>query len=271
MAANGLLIRLNSQGYKNWIKAGQCLLMLKDSLQGFIAAEMRSFHRDLCSRIPAPAVRGAATRCHCRAKGKQFVPGCAVCAEWKKLILHHHNNRNGEIHWENCNPSLWSTNYWEVAKAFMPRGHANKKGPEFCDASALLNLMTACDGFRGYNQSTVREVLSSDWLVEDCFYEVDGHAKEQRPTFEMAHGPATSKYDNIYNVEKLLLQQVLEETYLQIEESGALTEKNLDTLQAIKTFVSDDTALHSFLQADIERLDHLQSKIPALGHGSSCP
>lgn len=39
--------------------------------------------------------------------------------EWKNHILHHHKNRNGEIHWGNCNPSLWPIDYWELAKVIQ--------------------------------------------------------------------------------------------------------------------------------------------------------
>ncbi|KAM8977131.1 uncharacterized protein CXorf38 homolog [Pelodytes ibericus] len=294
MAANSLLLRLNSQEYKNWIKAGHCLLLLKDSLQQFIASEMKIFHKQLCSKMPESLQQ---SRCQCRAKGRQFQPCCPVCVEWKKLILSHHTNRNGEIHWGNCNPSLWPTNYWEVAKAYMPRGHADKTGPQLCDASALLNLINACDRFKLFGQSKVREViqcrndlmhssnmsvsstwlkefgrklqnfiqefksvpgvkeesvkiqqvLSSDWSVEDFVLEVDGLACHERK-------PPLS----ICEVERELIQQLLQEIYLQTEEQGTLSKEDLETLQKFKKFLSDNEDLQSDLQADIERLENLQ-------------
>lgn len=51
------------------------------------------------------------------------------------------------MHWGNCRPGLWPVDPWEVAKAFMPRGLADKRGPEECDAVALLSLINSCDHF----------------------------------------------------------------------------------------------------------------------------
>lgn len=70
-----------------------------------------------------------------------------MCAEWKREILKHHTNRNGDVHWGNCRPGRWPVDAWEVAKAFMPRGLADKTGPEECDAVALLSLINSCDHF----------------------------------------------------------------------------------------------------------------------------
>lgn len=61
--------------------------------------------------------------------------------------MRHHINRNGDVHWGNCRPGLWPVDPWEVAKAFMPRGLADKRGPEECDAVALLSLINSCDHF----------------------------------------------------------------------------------------------------------------------------
>ncbi|CAH2220310.1 Hypothetical predicted protein [Pelobates cultripes] len=248
MALTGLLQRLNSMGYKNWIKAGHCLLLLKGSLQEFVVSEMKSFHRELRSKIPAALQNSS---CQCKATGKTFHPGCPVCAEWKRLILNHHMNRNGEIHWGNCNPSLWPTNYWEVAKAYMPRGHADKRGPELCDASAILNLINACDRFRRFDNSKVRAVLSSDWFVEDCDrYETDGLPSREETTSL-----------SVYEVEKQLIQQLLEETYFQIEDKNTWTQQDNDTLQTIKKFLSDNEDLHSDFKADIVRFESLYSHL----------
>lgn len=47
---------------------------------------------------------------------------------------------------------------WEVAKAFMPRGLADKRGPEECDAVALLSLINSCDHFM-VDRKKVTEVI----------------------------------------------------------------------------------------------------------------
>lgn len=41
---------------------------------------------------------------------------CEKCAEWKEAIFRNHNNKGLDIHWDNCQPHLWPTDKWEVAK-----------------------------------------------------------------------------------------------------------------------------------------------------------
>ncbi|XP_075706878.1 uncharacterized protein CXorf38 homolog [Rhinoderma darwinii] len=314
MALPGLMARLNCREYKNWMKAGQCLLMLQSRLRGYVDAEMQRFHRQLASRITAPRQR---KRCQCRAKGKQFQPNCPVCAQWKELILAHHNNKNGEIHWGNSDPSLWSTHYWEVAKVFMPRGQTQLKGPTQCDAAALLNLINACDYFRIPNISRVREmikcrndlmhssdmmvsspwlkdfgekmydliaefthvpglvregekmqeVLSFDWNVEDLgMYEVDGPEKEYLQTERcITMGGSGLSSDN---VEILLIRQLIQELYLEIEEQGSLSKEDEDKISKFKNFLSQNEDLKSALQGDLERLDSLwKNNVPLNAEG----
>ncbi|XP_042539561.1 uncharacterized protein CXorf38 homolog isoform X1 [Dipodomys spectabilis] len=147
MVLSELSARLNCTEYKNWVKAGHCLLLLRSCLQGFVGREMLSFHRDLLATASGlgRSTCSGGSRCHPRAR--QFQPQCQVCAEWKQEILRHHVHRNGDVYWGNCRPGLWPLDAWEVAKAFMPRGLADKRGPEECDAVALLSLINSCDHF----------------------------------------------------------------------------------------------------------------------------
>ncbi|KAL4682380.1 hypothetical protein H8959_001935 [Pygathrix nigripes] len=148
MVLSELAARLNCAEYKNWVKAGHCLLLLRSCLQGFVGREVLSFHHGLLAAAPGLGPRAicrGGSRCSPRAR--QFQPQCQVCAEWKQEILRHHINRNGDVHWGNCRPGRWPVDAWEVAKAFMPRGLADKRGPEECDAVALLSLINSCDHF----------------------------------------------------------------------------------------------------------------------------
>ncbi|XP_073422105.1 uncharacterized protein CXorf38 homolog [Dendrobates tinctorius] len=305
MALHGLFARLNCREYKNWMKAGHCLLLLQSRLQGYIDKEMQAFHRQLANTVTASRQR----RCQCRAKGKQFVPSCPVCAQWKNIILAHHNNRNGEVHWGNSDPSLWSTRYWEVAKVYMPRGQAHFNGPQECDAAALLNLINNCDHFRVSNISRVREVIKcrnelfhsydmkvssswlktfeqkmhnlisefthvpglvgdgkkmqkvlvSDWNVEDSgIYEVDGPQVTLQSRLT-SHQPS-STYDtslSSHMVERLMIQQLIQDLYLEIEEHGSLTKKDIEKVGSLKAFLAQNQDLQFVFQEDIENLDRL--------------
>ncbi|OCT94707.1 uncharacterized protein CXorf38 isoform X1 [Xenopus laevis] len=297
MAHTGLLQRLNCQEYKNWMKAGQCLLLLKKSLQEFVASEMRVFHKQLSSRIPPPKAK-----CQCKAKRMQFNPRCPVCVEWKNHILDHHTNRNGDVHWGNCDPSMWSGHYWEVAKAYMPRGCTDKKEPQACDASALLNLLTTCDRFKGPDLSKVREVIkcrnelmhSSDMKVSSAWLKDFGN-KIQNFVSEFRHVPGLKEegskiqavllsnwaileqsmdtYDGvtlecdaavslspICDLEMLMIDEMLQELYYQLEEVDTLSEKDLDSVQKMQNFISEHKDLQSFFEADIDKLALLLKK-----------
>uniref|UniRef100_W5M2X7 Chromosome X open reading frame 38 n=1 Tax=Lepisosteus oculatus TaxID=7918 RepID=W5M2X7_LEPOC len=157
MVHEELSARLNDIGYKNWLKAGYCLLKLRDGLHGFVNNETKTFHGRLIDKNPVLR-RGYTCRHGCRPTGNQLHSVCGLCEEWKKEILRHHSYRAAIINWGNCKPWLWPAQHWEVAKAYMPRGQAASAGPGQCDAAALLNLLGCCDHFSFLDQQQVREV-----------------------------------------------------------------------------------------------------------------
>ncbi|KAF6718386.1 uncharacterized protein FQA47_019359 [Oryzias melastigma] len=87
----------------------------------------------------------------------------------------HHRNPDGSINWANCSPPLWRTDHWELAKAYMPRGQAQVRGADQCDASALLNLINYCKWFCAGDPKSARQVIqcrnelmhSSEFRVKD--------------------------------------------------------------------------------------------------------
>ncbi|CAI5641967.1 uncharacterized protein CXorf38 [Oreochromis niloticus] len=166
-----LAARLNDREYTNWLKAGRCLLILKDGLLPFTDRHMRAFHGDLLNQS---AVLRSPCRDSCKPRGNKL-SGCKVCSEWQKAILRHHRQPDATVNWDNCFPPYWRTDHWEVAKAFMPRGQAKVKGADKCDAPALLNLINYCTYFSSVDPKLVREVIrcrnelmhSSEYRVTD--------------------------------------------------------------------------------------------------------
>ncbi|XP_029110670.1 LOW QUALITY PROTEIN: uncharacterized protein CXorf38-like [Scleropages formosus] len=158
MGFEQLGVRLNDAGYKNWLKAGYCLLRVRDALHGYLDNEMKRFHRGLLSANPALR-SGQRCRGACKPRGTQFSSACPACGQWRTEILRHHTNRAGQVHWGNCRPWLWPFQHWELAKAYMPRGQAKITRPDQCDAAALLNLINFCDHFSFIEQRAVREVI----------------------------------------------------------------------------------------------------------------
>lgn len=71
MVLSELAARLNCAEYKNWVKAGHCLLLLRSCLQGFVGREVLSFHHGLLAAAPGlgpRAVCRGGSRCSPRAR-----------------------------------------------------------------------------------------------------------------------------------------------------------------------------------------------------------
>ncbi|KAG7523799.1 hypothetical protein JOB18_003394 [Solea senegalensis] len=111
---------------------------------------------------------------------------CRVCTEWQTVILRHHRHPGASVNWDNCVPPQWRTDYWEVAKAYMPRGQGKVKGADQCDASALLNLINFCDCFHSVDTKYVREVIRyRNELMHSCELHVkDEWMKHYRMTLK---------------------------------------------------------------------------------------
>ncbi|XP_071348411.1 uncharacterized protein CXorf38 homolog [Trachinotus anak] len=166
MVHEELLLRLNDREYKNWLKAGRCLLILKNGLHPFINQHMRAFHGDLLNHN---TVLRRPCRSSCRPRGNKLSGACVECTEWKEVILKHHRQRDVTVNWDNCVPPSWRTDHWEVAKAYMPRGQGKVKGADQFDASALLNLINYCDCFKLVDPKCVREVIRHrNELMHSC-------------------------------------------------------------------------------------------------------
>ncbi|XP_043361810.1 uncharacterized protein CXorf38 homolog isoform X3 [Dermochelys coriacea] len=184
----------------------------------------------------------------------QFQPSCSLCTEWKKEILNHHTNRNGEVHWGNCKPWLWPSNSWELAKAYMPRGQMDISGPDKCDAAALLNLFNFCDHFSGIDKKKVRELLSSDWAVY-----IPG--EEDQPDGLEGETEVCMSGSQISEIEMELIKERLKEIYLLVEEQEMLSEENLNRIQMTKDFLKDSGDLQISFQADMQRLECLEKEV----------
>uniref|UniRef100_A0A8C7B8F8 Chromosome X open reading frame 38 n=1 Tax=Neovison vison TaxID=452646 RepID=A0A8C7B8F8_NEOVI len=286
-----LAARLNCAEYKNWVKAGHCLLLLRGCLQGFVSREVLAFHRGLLAAAPSLGPRAACrSGSRCSPRARQFQPQCQVCAEWKREILKHHTNRNGDVHWGNCRPGRWPVDAWEVAKAFMPRGLADKTGPEECDAVALLSLINSCDHFTVDRKKVteVRVMISASW-ARDLHRQPSGASfpfhhshicsvipqlltsdwavhipdEDQRDGCEYETGVYLSE-SQVNEIEMELLKEKLQEIYLQAQEQDVLPEEILNRLQVVKEFLRNNKDLRSGLIGDLQKLDslHLQHQTP---------
>ncbi|XP_048397347.1 uncharacterized protein CXorf38-like isoform X6 [Stegostoma tigrinum] len=262
-----LRIRLNDDGYKNWIKAGLCLQKTRNCLIGFVISEMEKFHQFLLhanSLLWRKICRNS-----CRPQGTEFQGACDLCEEWKTEILKHHTNQNNVLYWGNCFPPLWPKQAWEVAKVYMPRGQANTLGPEKCDVAALLNLIISCDWFDFIERQKVIEetgirqwidsveeltrtcltnnillIASSDWQVQ--LTETDA-VDAVNFTDEIDAG-------EISNAELELLREWMQELHFTVEEQEGLDAQHLNRLNTFKEFLKQNKELKNVLHEEVEQL-----------------
>ncbi|KAM4604840.1 uncharacterized protein CXorf38-like isoform 1-T2 [Polymixia lowei] len=171
MVYEELSVRLNDRRYKNWLKAGHCLRILKDGLHPYTNHEMRYFHGDLLNQN---TLLRRPCQSSCNTKGNKLLGLCKVCSEWQTVILRHHRQPDAAVNWDNCRPPSWRHDHWELAKAYMPRGQMGKKSANQCDTSALLNLINYCDHFSSVDTRVIREVIRCrNELMHSCELHVD--------------------------------------------------------------------------------------------------
>ncbi|XP_060230790.1 uncharacterized protein CXorf38 homolog isoform X2 [Meriones unguiculatus] len=266
MVLSELAARLNCTEYKNWVKAGHCLLLLRSSLQGFVRREVLSFHRGLLAAVPGlgphATCRGGS---RCSPRARQFQPHCQACTEWKREILRHHINRNGDVHWGNCRPGLWPVDAWEVAKVIKCRNEIMHSSEMKVSSVWLqdfqMKIQNFLNEFRNIPEivavySRIEQLLTSDWAVhipeED---ERDGCELEIRGYLSV---------NQIHEIEMELLKEKLQEMYLQAVEEEALPEELSNQLDAVKGFLRNNTDLRNGLTEDMKKLDslHLQHQKP---------
>ncbi|XP_026867604.2 uncharacterized protein CXorf38 homolog [Electrophorus electricus] len=304
MVHEELFARLNEVGYKNWLKAGYCLMKVKDGLCGFVDNEMRDFHNVVINSNTI-LLRGTTCQSNCRPKNNQFQSVCALCSEWKREIVKHHTKPYSVINWGNCRPWLWPTEPWELAKAFMPRGQTGVTRAEHCDAAALLNLLHLCDHFSFINHCLVTEVIryrnelmhSCEMRVSDQWMAHFQKSLEQlllqlRHVPEVAiaaqqiqemlsvdlsvHVPGVDSVDGANRVgiesislwETELLRESLKDLLNTDEHEGAPIYADLQKLQMLHRFLSGNKDLEEQFGNELHSIQVLEDQLQSLNSNS---
>ncbi|XP_016303922.1 uncharacterized protein LOC107659483 isoform X1 [Sinocyclocheilus anshuiensis] len=145
--------RFSDENYKNWLKTTESLYILRTRIQGFIEKETETYHSSLRNK---PQLNRQTCALKCERANKHL---CRLCEHWKKEIIANHNGNGNRMYWDNCQPHLWPTDKWEVAKAHMPRGQTKHRKFDQFDIAAILNLMNFCKHFKIPGQC-VRDVIT---------------------------------------------------------------------------------------------------------------
>ncbi|XP_039513899.1 uncharacterized protein si:ch211-91p5.3 isoform X2 [Pimephales promelas] len=155
MSSSQSYTRFGDDNYKNWLKTTESLSILRNCIKDFVEKETETYHNSLRNK---PELNGQTCKNTCAFKKEP--PLCELCKCWKKEIEAKYIGGKNNMHWENCRPHLWSTEKWEVAKAYMPRGHTKHNQFSQFDVSAILNLMSSCKHFNNIPGHCVRNVIN---------------------------------------------------------------------------------------------------------------
>uniref|UniRef100_A0A8C1VG48 Si:ch211-91p5.3 n=1 Tax=Cyprinus carpio TaxID=7962 RepID=A0A8C1VG48_CYPCA len=146
--------RFSDENYKNWLKTTESLYILRSRIQGFIEKETETYHNSLRNK---PQLNRQTCALKCERVNKHL---CRLCERWKKEIIANHNGNDNRMYWDNCQPHLWPTDKWEVAKAHMPRGQTKHRKFDQFDIAAILNFMNFCKHFKNIPGQCVRNVIT---------------------------------------------------------------------------------------------------------------
>ncbi|XP_061081613.1 uncharacterized protein LOC133116245 isoform X3 [Conger conger] len=290
--------RFEDEQYKNWLKTTMSLQLLRTSLGDFLENETETFHNSLKNKLKQATCKNG---CTVKANYRNKVPEvCPECKPWGEEIFKNHNNKRGEIYWNNSKPCLWSSRKWEVAKVYMPRGNKNHHAVDQFDISAILNLMNVCSHFKNFvKEQIIKEVThvrnqmmhSADMKVakEDMqkhlskILDFVKHLQDRVPHLNnlkdeisqleeaelniMVEGQDTSQKDaamNLMNKQQMLdlEQQVLKE---KIEALASRLEEDKDLnneeLQRMKEFLDQNKDLLEQLGPHMEKFNAIQVKV----------
>ncbi|XP_066518294.1 uncharacterized protein si:ch211-91p5.3 [Hoplias malabaricus] len=278
--------RFRDQKYKNWLKTAESLYILRNNLRDFMEKETETYHSSLKEHLKAVVCEK-----HCKK-----LPICDKCELWKKEILKSYIGSVAKINWKNCEPHLWPTEKWEVAKVFMPKGHDKHRHFDEFDVPAVLNFISHCRYFKNIIKGSVLDMVislrnsvmhSPDFtLTEEKM--VDGKTKilnlakalegkipdmhkniseaitqfiSDLENYTAQNPQADTKSENIKLLDRE--QQALKEKIellTQLYDTDQKTELK-EELQGVKNFFDQNKDLLENLRPQVDQLNEIQKKV----------
>ena len=148
-----LQARLNDPEYRYLVKAGICLLYIKEGLEDFVTNTSLQFHQNVLDNLTRSAIANPGQPvCGVNINRQRLVTIChdpycqgflnAVIKEGldpnQPFTLRHGNLANSDV-------SLWHSHPYELAKLFMNQGQAAAQtSPAQTDLSGLVNFIDHC-------------------------------------------------------------------------------------------------------------------------------
>ncbi|XP_058236557.1 uncharacterized protein si:ch211-91p5.3 isoform X2 [Hemibagrus wyckioides] len=288
--------RFSDENYKHWLQAAESLYILRSHIREFVGNETETFHKSLREKLKNVICTSKCSLLKCSPKQKQL-PICDKCKPWKDAILQNHKHKGIDIPWNNCQPYLWPTDKWEVAKVYMIRGVKNHRSFDDFDISSILNFMYHCKHFEafaeGQNLTKVINVRnkvmhSPDFTLkkeemDECINNVQELANTfikyapglktiskqikqfkcilERCSRQDSESTADSKKESLklLDIEQHALKEKIEFLAQRYEENQGTELK--EELQGMKNFLDQNKDLLENLGPQVNRLNEIQEKV----------
>ncbi|XP_060554444.1 uncharacterized protein LOC132715459 [Ruditapes philippinarum] len=264
----------------NWLKAHLAVSFTKEGLEPFVCDEIQQFqlkclddicsknglsHRTLCSECSTE------NHVKCRTKGicvikkgqcnyhrnasLQFISTCP------NRICHHFKCEIKTAHWYEC-PSFkntdatqWCSNYWEVAKCFMPPdGYKDKASAADTDFNGIISVILNYKGF----QDKIDESLQDDTSVFKAAREAVNKLRHSNLEVE----------DSYLQELLIILQKLLSDSkYLAQDTHAQQASEHLKQLKIDTLTISNDYLRKAHEQYERVKLDEEKRKQEDLLNG----
>ena len=148
-----LQARLNDPEYRFWVKAGICLLYIKEGLEDFVTNTSLQFHQNVLANLTRSAIANTGQPvCGVNINRQRLVTVCQhpYCQMFLNAVIHEGLDPNQPFtlkraNLANSDVNLWHSQPYELAKLFMNAGQtAAQTGPAQTDLSGLVNFIGHC-------------------------------------------------------------------------------------------------------------------------------
>ncbi|MCJ8747879.1 hypothetical protein PDJAM_G00158520 [Pangasius djambal] len=288
--------RFSDENYKHWLQTAESLYILRSHIREFVENETENYHRSLRETLQNEICKSKCSLHKCPPRSKKF-PICDKCNKWKDAILDNHNHKGFDIPWNNCQPHLWPTDKWEVAKVYMLRGTKNHHSFDQFDISGILNFMCHCKHFKAFAEGqyltkvinvrnkvmhspdfrlSKEEMDDSIKNVEELAKILENHAPGlktiskkiqqfsrilERCNGQVSQNDSKEERIKLLDREQHALKMKIESLAQCYEEDHDIERKLQEELQGMKDFLDQNKDLLENLGPQVNRLNEIQEKV----------
>ena len=117
-ASTDISQKLADSQYKNWLLAGQGLLLVKDGIKDFCSDIIKTFHTDLQKKHTSNQCTNEScfsNNIEFKNKGWNLACPVNICDKWLQDIVYEHKNKTGKdrVYWQNSSVKDWPISHWD--------------------------------------------------------------------------------------------------------------------------------------------------------------